>query len=334
MPFAASAAVIAGAAAVGGAYMSSEAAKDASKKQSESTDKAIVATNAQNSQSRQDLAPYRDAGVAALTRLQHLAGLGDPNAQARDQAASAAGIRKPTMADAAAETLQHHMQVFGTGYTSGSNMAAKEQEEKAVYDRMLNEYGNKVAQIAPNTASGAQGGEGDYGDLTRQFASSDLAKDPVYNSGLQFGLDEGTKAIERRSAAAGGYDSGAALKALTRFGNDYGSTKAADSYGRFRDYQDSTYGKLSGIAGMGSGATSVGIGAGANATSNVAGLMSGQGNASAAASLAGGNALSGGVTNAANYYNQNQLLSQLQGGGARAQSGRTSVVDDGSQYAG
>lgn len=64
------------------------------------------------------------------------------------------------------------------------------------------------------------------GQFARKFTQDDMNADPVYKSGLQFGLDQGTQGINRQAAAGGNFLSGATLKALTRFGNDYGSTKA------------------------------------------------------------------------------------------------------------
>lgn len=233
MPWMAPAAVIGGSAL--GSLINKGGAEDAARAQGDATKNALQLEREQWQSSRNDLAPYREAGQAALGRLRSLLGID----------------------------------------TETSNPSES--------------------------------------PLLRKFAPDDLNSDTVYNSGLQFGLDEGRKAIERRAAAGGGYDSGATLKALTRFGNDYGSTKAADAYGRFRDYQDSTYGKLSGIAGLGSGATNVGVGANNAAASNMSNLITGQGNANAAASIARSNALSGGINNAIGY----SYLSSLSPGGQR-----------------
>lgn len=96
----------------------------------------------------------------------------------------------------------------------------------------------------------------EFGDLLRKFARSDLDSDVVYNTGLQFGLDEGNKAINRRAAASGGWDSGSTLKALARYANDYGSTKAEGAYNRFMNDKATTYNFLSGQQGVGLNATS------------------------------------------------------------------------------
>lgn len=305
---------VSGALAIGGALISANAAGDAASQQQQGNDKAIGETQRQYDTTRGDLAPYRDAGSAALTRLRALLGIGPT----QGGAGSVPGIKQPTWDDAAAEQLAWHQAKYGSGYTGGSDMTANQAQTQARYDRMMADYNAQVAaQPAPDTSTGPTSEFGDS-PLLRSFTTADLNVDPVYNSGLQFGLDEGTKAIERRSAAAGGLDSGATLKALTRFGNDYGSTKAADAYSRFTGKQADVYSKLSGIAGLGSGATSVGVNAGNASASNLASLYTGGANAQGAASIAGGNAISGGLNNAANLYSQQNLLQQLTGGGARS----------------
>jgi hypothetical protein len=68
--------------------------------------------------------------------------------------------------------------------------------------------------------SGAPATEG-YGSLNRRFTMDDFEADPVNQLGLQFGLDEGSKAIRRMFGAQGMGRSGAAAKGLTRFATDY-----------------------------------------------------------------------------------------------------------------
>lgn len=288
--------------AVGGAgvvngLIGAGSAKSASDKQAAATESAVRATTSQAAQNRADLAPYRSAGTAALTRLRSLLGIDE---------------EAPTMEDAAAEHLSRHKAQFGIGYTDATPMDVVNKQIKDIYDQMQSQY--QAKQSAAPT--------GDEGSLLKKFSSADLAADPVYNSGLQFGLDEGTKALERRAAASGGYDSGAELKALTRFGNDYGSTKANESYGRFTNDQDRTFGKLTGIAGMGSGATNVGVGSGSTEASNLSNLYTGGANAQGAAAIAGGNALAGGV----NSIGQYAMLRQLTGGGQRTTTPPTNMA--------
>lgn len=78
--------------------------------------------------------------------------------------------------------------------------------------------------------------------------------------GYQFGLDEGSKRIERSAAAAGGLYSGRTMKALQRYGQDYADSKFDNSLNRF-----------GGLAGLGQ----VGAGTIANAGMNYGNQRSG-----------------------------------------------------------
>jgi hypothetical protein len=162
------------------------------------------------------------------------------------------------------------------------------------------------------TAPGYTGS--DAGSLTKPFTSADLNADPVYNSGLQFGLDQGTKAINARAIAGGNYDSGATLKALTQFGNDYGSTKANDSFNRYQTQQGNTFNRLSGVSGTGQTAVGQVAQAGTNAANTVSGLLTDQGTARSAGIVGGSNAFTnaaGNINSLANNFSSNATLQAL-----------------------
>jgi hypothetical protein len=162
---------------------------------------------------------------------------------------------------------------------------------------------NALGQLS----SGIQPG----GQFNSRFTMADLNKDPVYNSGLQFGLDQGTRAIENRARAMGINNSGGTLKALTRFGNDYGSTKAGDSFNRFQTENTNIYNRLAGVAGTGQAAANTVANVGTNTANNIAANEIGMGNARGAASIAQGNAFTGGINNLMQYYQGQQLLDRL-----------------------
>lgn len=142
----------------------------------------------------------------------------------------------------------------------------------------------------------SKSGESGYGDLSRRFTASDLENDPVYQSGLEFGLNEGRKGINERAKATGMFDSGATLKALTRYGNDYGSTKANESYNRFNTDNTNLFNRLAGLSGAGQTATNTVTSAGANTSSNIGSLLTGSGNSRAASIVGGANAWNNALT--------------------------------------
>ena len=180
-------------------------------------------------------------------------------------------------------------------------------------------FGGGVAGMIASAISGAIPGTGytpqageRYGELDRRFAKSDLDADPVYQSGLQFGLDQGAQGINRQAAAGGSFLSGATLKALTRFGNDYGSTKANESYNRFNTDQTNRYNRYAGLSGAGQQATNQVSAAGANMANNVSANQIGAGNANASGYVGQANALNNGISGAYNAYQNNQMMQMLQ----------------------
>jgi hypothetical protein len=220
----------------------------------------------------------------------------------------------------------------GANASSASKDAAQAQEQaaQAAIAEQRRQFDVTQANNAPFLATGtaanarlsqllgtAPGYTGsDAGSLTKPFTSEDLNADPVYNSGLQFGLDQGTKAINARAIAGGNYDSGATLKALTQFGNDYGSTKANDAFNRFQTTQGNTFNRLSGVSGTGQTAVGQVAAAGQNATNNISGLLTDQGSARSAGIVGGANAVTGAAGNInslANNFSSNATLQALLG---------------------
>jgi hypothetical protein len=166
---------------------------------------------------------------------------------------------------------------------------------------------------------GLDSGDPTTSPLLRRFTAADLETDPVYQSGLKFGLDEGRTAINARAIRSGGYDSGATLKALTRFGTDYGATKSGESYNRFRTDQGDIYNKLAGISGTGQVATNQVASAGSAAAGSIGASLADIGNARAAGIVGGANAWGGAlgsVGGGVQTYQNNQLLQKILGRGA------------------
>lgn len=147
-----------------------------------------------------------------------------------------------------------------------------------------------------------------------QFKQSDFEADPVVQLGFKYGLDEGTKGLNRMAAARGGLQSGAQLKALTRFATDYTGTKANESYNRFHANKDRSFNRLTSLAGVGQTAAQQ-IGNQAIQTGQaLANNITGAGNARASGYVGTANAVNGAVGTGVNMWQQNQLMNRLGGG--------------------
>lgn len=108
-----------------------------------------------------------------------------------------------------------------------------------------------INDLAMYTGTGGDASNPLYGSLLKQFTGEDLANTPGY----QFGLEQGQLGLDRKAASAGNFLSGAALKAASRYGQDYAGTKFQEGYNR--DALDKTRISdfLGNIANMGINAT-------------------------------------------------------------------------------
>lgn len=199
---------------------------------------------------------------------------------------AAAGLIGGAMGANAAENAAH---------MQSEASAAATAEQRRQYDITRSDMApwmgagsDAIGRIRALLGLGADTG-GDFGSLNRRFTIGDFNADPVNQLGLQFGLDEGSKSIRRMFGANGMGRSGAASKALTRFGTDYAGSKAAESRARFLQDQDVTFNRLSGVAGTGQTATTNVSGMGSNMATNIGNNLTGAANARGAAAIAGAN---------------------------------------------
>jgi len=149
--------------------------------------------------------------------------------------------------------------------------------------------------------SGHTGADG-YGSLNQRFTPGDLQNDPGY----QFELAQGTKTLQNSAAARGGLYSGATLKALTQYGNDYAGTKYNEAYNRFNQDQNTTYNRLASQAGLGQVSTQQVDAAGQHMADQVGSNLIGAGNARGAADLSYGNIAGNALNQGAAWWQRQQ----------------------------
>jgi hypothetical protein len=159
-------------------------------------------------------------------------------------------------------------------------------------------------------------GYGKY--ATAEFTPAMFRADPGY----AFRMSEGMKALERSAAARGGLLSGAALKGIQRYGQDLASQEYTNAFNRYQAQRTGTLNPLQSLAGTAqSGATVLGQQAGqmgANIQNALGAYGAGQaaniigaGNAAAAGQIGMANALSGGLGQGLNFYQNQQILNRL-----------------------
>jgi hypothetical protein len=178
--------------------------------------------------------------------------------------------------------------VVGSIITSDSTRHAANQQadgNAAALAEQAREFDATQANQKPyleagTTALGKLAAEND-----KPFDQSQVQLDPGY----QFGLQQGQQAIDRKTAAAGGRISGAALKAAAQYGTDYATTGYNAAYARTNQARTDRLNRLAALAGIGQTATQNVDAAGANAANARSALLQAAGDNAGAATLAQGN---------------------------------------------
>lgn len=200
---------------------------------------------------------------------------------------------------------------------AGASKAAADQQWR-MYDQTrtdnlpaLEARNSGLAQLQQLLGIGGDPKASNYGSLMKQFTGSNLESDPGY----QFGLNQGTTAIERSAAARGGLYSGATMKALNRYGQDYGGTKFGEAFQRNRQSSGDLFDRFASLAGLGQTGASQ-IGAAGQSAANMAGNYGIQGaNAQAAAQMNQANNLSNGINQLGAWASRNWGSNSGSGGG-------------------
>lgn len=145
-------------------------------------------------------------------------------------------------------------------------------------------------------------------DFQRDFTMADFQRDPGY----QFRLQEGMKALEGSAAARGMLNSGATLKALTRYGQDFAANEYQNAYNRFNADRDRRFGRLNTLANIGLQAAGQQINANSDYANQVSANQMAMANANAAAHIAQANRQAGllgaGITGTALYLSSDKRL--------------------------
>lgn len=167
------------------------------------------------------------------------------------------------------------------GSQQAGNRAANAQRDAANQSNELQRY--MYDQTRADQSKWREAGESALSRLVdpsmmRTFEASDFTKDPGYD----FRMREGQRGLEASAAARGNLNSGATLKALQKYGQDYASNEYLNAYNRFNNDRDQRFSKLSSIAGLGQSANSQIANAGQNYANQYSNNQMGMANANAA----------------------------------------------------
>lgn len=299
-------------AGVAGALISSSASGDAADSQAA----ASAATDATNryifDEQKKLQEPFRNVGVQANNRLAYLLGL-DPGA-----ANDPYGPSGPTY-----EQLRKEMEGQFTTKGAFDLVPIRDDSGGWIHDLMnrkdtIDEAGLNAAirkRMAEYRApQRADPNDPAYGSLMKKFGMEDFEADPGY----EFRRTEGMRGVEGSAAARGNLLSGAAQKAIQKYGQGLASQEYGNAYSRYNADQTNQYNRLAGVVNTGQGATNQVSNAagqyGAATASNNAAL----GNAQAAGAIGQANAWNQGIGTALGSYQNNELMKMIRnpGGGS------------------
>ena len=247
-------AVIGGIASIGGGLLASGGAKSAANTQAQAARDAQAAQERMFEKQIALQEPFRQGGITAQNRLFTLLGL---NPNAGQPAVSGGGARQY-------QTPYGTFNLPAGGYGGGAPAT--------------NAQGIVVDPNSP-----------DFGKYARDFGMQDFEQDPGY----AFRLSEGQKAIERSAAARGGLQSGSALKAAARFGQDMGSQEYANAFNRYQINRSNQLNPLQSLMGAGQSAANTLTSAAGQQGQNQASNIYNAGQARASGYVGSANALSG-----------------------------------------
>lgn len=185
----------------------------------------------------------------------------------------------------------------------GRALGIKGQGGKGKFKTSFDEAGLRARVQKELAAQEARKKDPRYGMLTKQFTGQDLQNEPGY----QFRFNQGSNALQGGLAAKGGLFSGAAGKALTQYGQDFGSNEFQNAYSRDMANKQNLYNMYSGIKSSGQNAAG-GMANQFNALGDVYGTM---GANRAAGYMGQANALAGGIDSGMNYWSQKQAAKKV-----------------------
>lgn len=177
----------------------------------------------------------------------------------------------------------------GGALISSSAMGDAASTQAASSQAALAENAREFDKIQQNQQPWLDAGTTALGKL-QTAADTPLDKSAVtLDPGFQFGLQQGQQALDRKTAAAGGRISGAALKAAAQYGTDYANTGYDAAYNRANQARSDRLNRLAALANVGQTATQQVNSSGQAFAGMNGNIITAQGNASGAAQAAQGN---------------------------------------------
>lgn len=313
--------IVPAAASLLGSSMQSSAASSAANTQAAAADRAAALQKEMFEKQVSLQEPFRQAGLAGQNRLLELLGLrvpiepgvgGAPAIRSEADLRNALAAQYQTQAPVVqpfTRTDPREGDAFGeysraasqAGQIDQAGLAAAIEKARAQDQAAFDAYKAKQAAAAPSA---------DFGKYARDFGMSDFQADPGY----AFRLSEGQKALEQQVAARLGSQSGAALKAAIRYGQDMASQEYTNAFNRYQTSRENQLNPLLSLAGRAQTASNTLGSAAGQYGSNVGNLYLGTGEAQGNAMMAGANARGSAFQGIGNMLGRSNALGSYFGG--------------------
>jgi hypothetical protein len=145
-----------------------------------------------------------------------------------------------------------------------------------------------------------------------KYASAEFGMDKFQTDpGYAFRMSEGLKALDRSAAARGGLLSGSTLKGAQRYGQGLASDEYQNAFNRYQTTRTNTLNPFASLAGVAQSSANTLTNAAGTLGTNIGSNIIGAGNAAAAGQIGQANAISSGVGQGINFYQNQQMMNRL-----------------------
>lgn len=145
--------------------------------------------------------------------------------------------------------------------------------------------------------------EGAFGSLNKPFTAQYMKQ---YSPAYQFQLQQGQQGVLNQDTGGQGALSGAALKDLIGYNQNYANTAFNSAFNQYNTQQQNTFSRLADIANLGQSAASQQAQSGTALAGSQGSFLANAGTAQAAGTIGAANAYSGGLSNLATLTALNQ----------------------------
>lgn len=312
--------------AVAGAVISGIMGQKSAKTQAgavkEGSREAIAEQRRQYDLSRQDLAPYRQTGTAALNQIAQMYGLAstDTDTLGLDREIAKQQTRLDELYGRQSSALQNEAYVDPRSgeYVTRDEMQKRRQDARETLDTLRIgeweqvggfDFGEEISSVESRLEK-LRGRRNSMMESAQPSGQADFSQF-TQTPGYQFRVQEGEKGVQNYLGANNMRLSGRALKAMEK----YRQGQASQEFGNYMN-------RMFGLAGIGQGATQTGVSAGQSMAGNVGNIMANQGGQ--LANIYGdqysnlNNAFQGGLSNWTAYQQQQNMMNALKNNGQNA----------------